>query len=203
MRSYLDFSGHGSRFIINKLTSPSLLIISPFINLSIIALFLPTLPTITPSPTLGNAVLHPHLCFPRGSCRLPPCQCHRLHSPPLGPLGWPVPSRLVFAPFLFLPLVVGLCYLSALFPALTLTIAPGPTEPQTSAPALQSSSSALISSPCGIDFFFDGGNGPFTLQGCGGAGLSLERTQGFDSNCVFEPKLVACSDGAVVGVDGR
>jgi len=59
------------------------------------------------------------------------------------------------------------------------------------------------SSPCGIDFFVDGGNGPFTLQGCGGAGLSLERTQEFNSNCVFESKLVACSDGAVVGVDGR
>ncbi|KAK3348719.1 hypothetical protein B0T25DRAFT_581817 [Lasiosphaeria hispida] len=58
------------------------------------------------------------------------------------------------------------------------------------------------SNPCGIDFFVDGNNGPFTFEGCGGNGLTLERNHQFNSNCKFVNQLVRCDDGAVIGVNG-
>ncbi|KAK0643194.1 hypothetical protein B0T16DRAFT_415479 [Cercophora newfieldiana] len=57
-------------------------------------------------------------------------------------------------------------------------------------------------SPCGIDFNVDGNNGPFTFQGCGGNGLSLERNHQFNSNCKFVKQTINCDDGAKVGVNG-
>ncbi|KAH8179898.1 hypothetical protein LIA77_01417 [Sarocladium implicatum] len=52
--------------------------------------------------------------------------------------------------------------------------------------------------PCGIDFFVDGGNGPFTFEGCGGQGLSLERNHQFNSNCVFSQRTIKCGGGSKI-----
>ncbi|KAK0706139.1 hypothetical protein B0T26DRAFT_443864 [Lasiosphaeria miniovina] len=59
--------------------------------------------------------------------------------------------------------------------------------------------------PCGIDFNVQESgwsNGPFTLQGCGGNGLSLERSHAFNSNCKWSKDKITCSGGAVIGTGG-
>ncbi|KAK3324983.1 hypothetical protein B0H66DRAFT_108171 [Apodospora peruviana] len=60
--------------------------------------------------------------------------------------------------------------------------------------------------PCGINFSvkeLSGDNGPFTLQGCGGSGLTLERDGNFNSNCKFSKDKIKCDDGAVIGTGGQ
>ncbi|KAK0652771.1 hypothetical protein B0T16DRAFT_105276 [Cercophora newfieldiana] len=56
--------------------------------------------------------------------------------------------------------------------------------------------------PCGIDFNVDGNNGPFTFEGYGGNGLTLERNHQFNSNCKFIKSTINCDDGAKIGVSG-
>ncbi|KAL0941971.1 uncharacterized protein CTRU02_204734 [Colletotrichum truncatum] len=52
--------------------------------------------------------------------------------------------------------------------------------------------------PCGINFWVDGGNGPFTLSGCGGNGLTLFRNGQFNSNCKSEKRTINCSGGVKI-----
>ncbi|KAI0533149.1 hypothetical protein GGR58DRAFT_521938 [Xylaria digitata] len=54
------------------------------------------------------------------------------------------------------------------------------------------------SSPCGANFTFDDGNGPFEFVGCGGNGLTLFRDGEFNSNCAFTSKTIDCLDDAKI-----
>ncbi|KAK4124107.1 hypothetical protein N657DRAFT_594641 [Parathielavia appendiculata] len=55
--------------------------------------------------------------------------------------------------------------------------------------------------PCGRDFFVDGSNGPFRLEGCGGAGLTLFRSGQFNANCRFQQRTFNCPGGARIRQD--
>ncbi|KAI1130701.1 hypothetical protein F5Y10DRAFT_235011 [Nemania abortiva] len=57
------------------------------------------------------------------------------------------------------------------------------------------------SNPCGRDFFVDGDNGPFRLEGCGGNGLTLFRTGQFNSNCKYDKQTINCDGGATIEQD--
>ncbi|KAK2616523.1 hypothetical protein QQS21_000566 [Conoideocrella luteorostrata] len=54
------------------------------------------------------------------------------------------------------------------------------------------------SNPCGIPFYVDGNNGPFQFNGCGGAGLELDRNGQFNSNCAYQPNDINCPAGVVI-----
>ncbi|KAK5661850.1 hypothetical protein OQA88_9954 [Cercophora sp. LCS_1] len=59
------------------------------------------------------------------------------------------------------------------------------------------------SNPCGIDFFVDGNNGPFTFENCGDNNFHLERNHQFNSNCVFQSNnKINCPGNIVIGVSG-
>ncbi|KAJ8123980.1 hypothetical protein ONZ43_g196 [Nemania bipapillata] len=52
--------------------------------------------------------------------------------------------------------------------------------------------------PCDHPFYVDGNNGPFSLAGCGGSGLTLFRYGQFNTNCKFVKKTINCSGGAKI-----
>ncbi|GAP92018.1 putative conserved hypothetical protein [Rosellinia necatrix] len=52
--------------------------------------------------------------------------------------------------------------------------------------------------PCDRPFYVDGGNGPFTLKGCGGNGLTLFRNGQFNTNCKFVSRTIGCSGGVKI-----
>ncbi|KAK8116235.1 hypothetical protein PG984_012737 [Apiospora sp. TS-2023a] len=49
-------------------------------------------------------------------------------------------------------------------------------------------------SPCGQDFFVDGGNGPFRLFNCGVGDPVLERAGEFNAVCKYEPTTIKCAN---------